>query len=75
MEVKFSVSVCEIIFGFGRLDVETLIEIGEFGIFGPIEVFLVIFLLIELKAWMRVSVRAFIVDGETGEHLNEVDGF
>ena len=54
---------------------ETLIEMGEFGIFGPIEVFLVIFLLVELKAWMRVSVRAFIVDGETGEHLNEVDGF
>jgi hypothetical protein len=75
LKVEFSVSVWEMIFGFGRFDVETLIEMGEFDIFGAIEVFLVIFLLVELKAWMRVSVRAFIVDGETGEHLNEVDGF
>lgn len=75
LEVDFSVSVCEIIFGFDRFDEETLIKMGEFGIFGPIEVFLVVFLLVEQKTWMRVSVRAFIVDGETGEHLNEVDRF
>lgn len=63
------------IFGFDRFDEETLFEMGEFGILGPIEVFLVVFLLVELKTWMRVSVRAFIVDGEAGEHLNEVDRF
>ncbi len=75
MEVEFSVSVCENIFGLGKFDVEALFEMGKFGIFGSIEVFLVVFLLVELKAWMRVSVRAFIVDGEAGEHLNEVDRF
>ncbi len=48
---------------------------GGLGILGPIKVFLVVFLLVELQTWMGMSVRAFGIEGETGEHLNEVGRF